>query len=720
MSRFFDSLDSASATIDPPRTRLERHLDLLADLGHDLTAAGELEDLARVVLQRLVNVTDADRGLLVLTDAAGGGARVFLGVDGLGAALLQEDLDFDRALLDEVVTSGEAHESPSAGPQGTDFTVLAVPLAGRRGCIGCLYAERSELGREVARDALAMARLVAAQAAPAFELQRQEEERRRADRVSMENAFLRRLSRRQSEQSRVVDELNQKLTRTSVFLENLLESSTEHAIVVIDSEGRVTTWNTGAERTYGWSRPEMLGQRFDALLRPEDRPQGLLSEMMLGAGGDSRRFSAEMVRVTRGEDLINVQVAMTAMRGPDGEVSGYLDVSRDVSAQHEMRRQLLMSEKMAALGTLAAGVAHEFNNLLQGITGFLGHALEREDPTQWERAMRVALDAANRASSLTGRLQSFARPEITGLGPTHLPDVVEDTLALVELSFESDGVELERSYADDLPLAMIDRSRISQVLLNLLTNARHAVVQSDYRRVGITVTEPEAGWLEVAVSDSGCGITPDLQSRIFEPFFTTKGALGGKVFDGKVHGTGLGLAISSGIVTEHSGHMTVESEEGKGTTFRVRLPQADSENGESESPSQTERDEAPLARSLKVLVVDDEELVRNWLKKTLTERGHEVATAVDGREGLRVFGEGTYDVVVADWRMPGMDGSRFFREVASRSSADRVPRRILITGRLETGEVEEDLPLGCDVALRKPCTADSVLEAVEGRVAARP
>lgn len=714
MSRFFDQLDRVEVEGPAARTRLERHLDLLADLGQELSSAGELEELARVVLHRLVKVTDADRGLLVLTDAAGAGARVFMGVDGLGATLLPEDLDFDRALLDDVIATGEARAETPGDVGDRMHTVVVVPLSGRTGCIGCLYAERSELGRQLSPETLAVARLVAAQAAPAFELQRQEEERRRADRVNMENAFLRRLSRRQTEQSRVVEELNEKLTRTSGFLENLLESSTEHAIIAIDLDGHITTWNTGAERTYGWTREEMIGHRLDQLLRPEDRRAGLLDEMTVGACGEAGRFSAEMVRTTRDDDLINVQIALTAIRGTDGEVHGFLDISRDVSSQHEMRRQLLMSEKMAALGTLAAGVAHEFNNLLQGITGFLGHALEREDPSQWERAMRVALEAANRASLLTGRLQAFARPEIAGLGPTHLPEVVDDTLALVERSFESEGVELRRESDDDLPPALVDRSRISQVLLNLLTNARHAVAQAEQRTVTVEVRRREPGWQEIVVRDTGCGIPSELQSRIFEPFFTTKGALGGKVFDGKVHGTGLGLAISNGIVTEHKGRLEVESSQDAGTTFRVLLPEAGGGARVSGTQEPPARDAAQGSeRSLRILVVDDEELVRGWLETMLGERGHEVSVAADGREGLRVFGTDRFDVVIADWRMPGMDGSRFFREVASRSSAEDLPRRILITGRLETDEGGEDLPAGLDAVLRKPCTADQILAAVE-------
>ena len=572
MRRFDEGGVAAVPTTSGDGARPDDQVARLAKLGHELLGVTELDELVSLILRCLADLTQADRALLVVADSSGKGARVLAGVDGMGVELPERSLDFDRDVLTSVLPGGVAQAVSTWSGTEDRGGIIVAPLHGRLGLAGCLYAA---FDRESPVSSLPMARLVAVQAALAMELHGRAEEHRRADRVSMENEVLRRRSREQSEQARVVEELNQRLTRTTAFLENLLESSTEHAIVAIDLQGQVTTWNTGAARTYGFPRDEILGQRLDTLLSHEDRERGLLEEMMEGACGESGRFAAETVRLKKDGALINTQVALTAIRGSGGEVTGFLDVSRDVSSQHEMRRQLLLSEKMAALGTLAAGVAHEFNNLVQGITGYLGHALEHDDKETWGKAMRVALDAGNRAALLTRRLQAFARPQVTGLVATHLPDVVEDTFALVEGSFGSEGVELTREYGDDLPPAMADRSRISQVLLNLLTNARHAVADSDRRAVSVIVSAPEPAWLEITVTDSGCGIPVEVQSRIFEPFFTTKGALGGNVFDGKVHGTGLGLAITSGIVTDHKGTMSVESRAGEGTAFRVRLPVAD-------------------------------------------------------------------------------------------------------------------------------------------------
>ncbi|MAG56737.1 MAG: hypothetical protein CMJ83_10640 [Planctomycetes bacterium] len=709
MSGFFTDLDRVVVGPDAALSGgFERHLATLADLGHDMAASSDLDEMVRVLLVRVIDLVDADRGMLLLTDGEPDTGRVFKGVDALGEPLLSEDLHYDRGIVRRLLRDhGVALEAGDDAPS----TIAAVALRGAHGPFGVLYIDRSDATRAFDADVSLLLQLVAAQAAPAFELHRHDEERRRSERVSMENEFLRRLSRRQAEQSRVVETLNEKLSETSTFLESILESSTEHALVATDVAGRITTFNTGASRIYGWTKSETEGRkRLDVLFRDSDRSTGLLDEMIQATSGPGG-FSVDTVRRTKAGAKFTAQVGFTAIRDGDGEVVGYLDVSKDVTDQQRMRRQLLLSEKMASLGTLAAGVAHEFNNQLQGITGFLSHALSSDDPATWRRAMQVGLDAANRAATLTGRLQAFARPNVTGRQPTDLGDLVEETCALVERSFATEGVTLVQHHDEDAPRACADRSRISQVLLNLLTNARHAVFETDTRRVEVRVAADGDEHVRLSVTDTGCGITEESQSRIFEPFFTTKGALGGSVYDGKVSGTGLGLAISSGIVQEHDGRIEVESRMGEGTTFHVVLPRAD-QDAPSASPApapQAVEVGAGAVGRLAVLVVDDDPVVRAFLAEVLQARGHVVTAAESGADGLRAFGEGVFDVVVADYKMPGMNGGRFFREVASRSSG--AVRRILITGCPD--EESAVARPEADDTLQKPFRDVAIIKAVE-------
>jgi len=719
MMDFFEDLDRLEGmgrTDSPLVSSAEHHLRVLADLGRDMSAALDLDDLVRIILLRLVEITGAHKGLLFLA-GEGGEHRVFKGVDRFGENLPPSELVGRRPAVAEVFGTGATVVREMSAPaDGDSVAILAVPLESGRGRFGVLDVERPLAKGAFDAEARLLAMLVATQAAQAIELFRLEEERRRSDRVRLENEFLRRLSRRQEEQARIVETLNHQLKRrslelmeTSTFLQGILDSSTEYAIIAVDPEGTITAFNSGASSIYGWSAEEVAGKASVTILfTPEDKQR--LRRMMDEAAGASGRFAAETIRVRKGGEEVPVRVAMTAIRNPRGEVQGYLDISSNVAAERELRRQLLLSEKMAALGTLSAGVAHEFNNILQGIIGFLGHALTKEDPVLWKRAMTVSLDAANRASKITSRLQAFARPNVSGLAPVSVRDLVEDTLALVERSFASDGVETRREIPEGLPCILADRSRLSQVLLNLLTNARHAVAREERRIVTISASV-EGEWILLRVADTGCGIPEEAQSRIFEPFYTTKGALGGRIYDGKVHGTGLGLAISSGIITEHGGRIEVASKPGEGTVITLRLRRA-AEDARAASESGTEGDEndgGPVRR-LSVLVADDEDFVRELLVEVLGERGHLVTHAGDGEEALERFRSGRFDVVVADYQMPGLDGVTLLERITA-ESAGTPPRRILVTGRSQ-GSCR-DLPC-LDAWLHKPFTIERIVTVVEG------
>jgi PAS domain S-box-containing protein len=696
----------------------EHHLRLLADLSREMSATLELDGMARVIITRLVELTGAGRGLLLLANAQGG-LRIFKALDACGIPLPAESSHYDRVIAERILESGEPVAIRGAP------SVVAVPLEGNRGRFGILYVDREDADPGLGADELLLARLVGAQASHALDLLRLEEERRRAQKIELENTFLRRLSRRQAEQARIVERLNQELegrtrelTQASTFLQAVLHSSTVHAIVAIDLEGRINTFNTGASLIYGWRPEEVVGRHsIKVLFREEDRNGGLLAEMAAAAESEGGGFSAETVRVGKDGVELPVQVTMTAMHDTEGQLTGYLDVSRNVSRERRLRQQVLLSEKMAALGTLAAGVAHEFNNLLQGIIGFLGHALDNGDPRLTTRAIEVSLDAAQRAAGLTGRLQSFARPNVSGLVPMATSELVEEALALVERSFASEGIEVVRSYCSEAPRALVDRSRLGQVILNLLTNARHALSPSDTRRVEVS-TGVEPGWVTIAVEDTGCGIPEDKLNRIFEPFYTTKGALGGRIYDGKVHGTGLGLAISQGIVTEHGGRIDVTSREGEGTRFVIRLRPADRGSARVLDHDEADpREEEPPARALEVLVVDDEPTIRDYLRVVLESRGHSITTAADGEEALELLGKSDFDVVVADYQMPRMDGGRLFGTLASEGWERPLPRRILITGRVEAGGGESEVPV--DAVLRKPFGTREIVEVVEVRQRSR-
>jgi two-component system cell cycle sensor histidine kinase/response regulator CckA len=728
---FFQDLDRLAP--DPPRAQggsalRERHLTLLGEFARELSGVGDVHDLGKLVLRRLLALTAADRALLFLAtgDAP---ARFVLGLDREGDFLSGDGERPEHEIVARVIETGEPALIGAAVRDGSGgeaplsrSSCICVPLDAHRGRIGAVFLECVAGGGELGDEDLLVARLVAVQASQSIELLRFEEEKRETDRALLENEHLRRLSRRTADEARVIEELNrelkgrtEKLTAATAFLSSILESSTEYAIIATDLEGNINAWNAGAVRLYGFGAAEVVGcARLHALFSDADKSAGLFREMVEAAGGPAARYEGEVRRLRKDESSVAVHAAATAIRNAEGEIIGWLDVSRDITRECEMRRQMLLAEKMAALGTLCAGVAHEFNNLLQGIVGFLEHAQQSGDDAIKDRAITVSLSGARRAADLTRQLQAVARPAVSKPAPVALSDLVAEALALVEKVFATEGVEIVAEHAFSA-MAVVDRSRMQQVLLNLVTNARHAVHGSKTKRVTVR-TSQEGAWCVLSVTDTGCGMSPEVQRRIFEPFFTTKGALGGKVYDGKVHGTGLGLAISQGIVAESGGRIELSSQVGRGTTFRVLLPKSEDAAAEAKRPVEKGPRAGRAETRLRVLVVDDEAPIRELLRSVLSMRGHEVQCVGDGEEGLQACLAGSFDVVVADYQMPRMNGAAFLAALDAKGSAKKL-RKILVTG-LPPSEFE--LPPNLDLLLEKPYGVQDIIKAVEEGAVASP
>jgi signal transduction histidine kinase len=332
-------------------------------------------------------------------------------------------------------------------------------------------------------------------------------------------------------------------------------------------------------------------------------------------------------------------------------------------------RQLLQMEKLSAMGQLLAGVAHELNNPLAVVSGqaqLLKMGCERTP--QAARADKI-VRAADRCVRIVRNFLALARewpPERAAVG---LNGIVREAVELLEYELRTDGVEVELGLDPELPMLWADPHQLHQVLVNLLTNAHHAMRQMDGPRLLrlSTGVEPETGRAVVTVADSGPGIPPAIRDRIFEPFFTTKGP---------GQGTGLGLSLSHGIIASHGGTIEVESEPGSGAAFRITLP-----CGSAPSTSSGERsDEAlPALRPLCVLVVDDESDVASVLVEMLEAEGHEVHTATNGEEALKLLEQQRFDIVLSDTKMPVLDGQGLYLE-ATRRDPDLRRRMAFITG----------------------------------------
>lgn len=339
----------------------------------------------------------------------------------------------------------------------------------------------------------------------------------------------------------------------------------------------------------------------------------------------------------------------------------------EMERREQVEAELRQSQKMEAIGQLAGGVAHDFNNLLVPIIGYATLGLLKLEPDhKLYSNLEQIKKAAERAADLTRQILAFSRKQILQTHTLNLNDVILDFQKMVERLIGED-VDLQTQLQSDLPLVRADKTQIEQILLNLAVNARDAMP-----RGGKLIVETAAVYLDeiylsqytdalepghyvmVAVSDTGLGMDAKTRERIFEPFFTTKG-IG--------VGTGLGLSTAFGIIKQHRGHVWVYSEVGRGTTFKIYLPVT----AESELAAVTTRPMASLYGKEMLLVVEDEEIVRNLVEQALVFYGYEVLTAAHPAEGLALleeYGE-QIDLVVTDVIMPGMNGREFYQRCAA-------------------------------------------------------
>lgn len=370
--------------------------------------------------------------------------------------------------------------------------------------------------------------------------------------------------------------------------------------------------------------------------------------------------------------------------------------------KEQIQKQLLHSERLAAVGKMAAGAAHEVNNPLAIISGRAQILLQNEISPASQKQLNIIVDQAARASKILNDLMRFARPTLPQKEKSRLNAVIHEVIEMFDAQFRSHGIELKTDYGADLPKVLIDCKQIQQVLVNLLINAEHAIEKTGTITVR-TYLNASGDHLLIDVTDSGCGIPSDQLAKIFEPFFTTKE-------EGK--GTGLGLSLAHGIITSHQGAISVRSTVGKGTTFVISLPIAQDLPGADEAaPAKTHAPTATAKKtSRRVLVVDDEEQVRAIICEALQGAGYRVEQAIDGADALERIQKNPPDLITLDIRMPRLDGMAVLRAVRERHPTVPV---IVITGLAMEEEVEAAEVLGITAFVRKPFEVGHLLQEIQ-------
>ena len=426
----------------------------------------------------------------------------------------------------------------------------------------------------------------------------------------------------------------------------------------------------------------------------------------------------------RDGELIDVRLSLRMVEDEDGGPTVFEGIAEDVTERRRRDERLRRSERMASLGHMLAGVAHELNNPLAAISGFSQLLLRGNWPPEDRKALETIGREARRAERVVRDLLTFARQgNVTRSELVDLHGVIRHIVDTQRYALDTRGVRVIMTLAEQPVYVQGDTARLEQVVLNLVVNARQALEAMRGERAMVEVplalrisTEIESdAFVVVKVSDNGAGISPSLLSRIWDPFFTTKE---------EGVGTGLGLSVVHSIVTEHAGVVDVHSELGRGTDFTVRLPlvgapeevDAIEVTGEVPVPVPVPAggEGTPFGRALDILVVDDEAAIISFLTRFLTSRGHAVVGASDGMHALRIAEQFTFDVVVCDLHMPEMDGVELIRRMRTLPSCART-RYVLSSGDGQGSPMMARADaLGVDGLLAKPYTIDRLVTVVEG------
>jgi len=487
---------------------------------------------------------------------------------------------------------------------------------------------------------------------------------------------------------------------------SLVENSPDGIFMAEIPSTRVTFVNRSICEIMGYSPQEALRLQIWDVLPQEEIPRlrSLLGEVLDGKPLPQGPISVKALRKNGSEISLEVRVAFVYYQGRQVLQA----VVRDVTEQELLQKQLQHSQRMQALGTLAGGVAHEFNNLLASIQGFA--ELLRftvQEGQEGSEYISEIISSCERAGNLTARMLSLARVEAGERYPVKVNQIIDSTQRLLSQTLPP-SINVEVNLKGGLPFVMADPTQLEQVLLNLALNARDAMPQGGTIRFksGLNVSDaelrsrypyiPSGSFVEISVEDQGVGIPKEHLERVFEPFFTTKEA-------GK--GTGLGLSVSYSIIKAHNGFILAQSPppgKEKGSLFRVLLPPAEITQ---EPPSRRHQEvPAPLGSGERVLVADDEIRIREILKKALETHGYRVETVPDGEKAVSAYlqamnsGE-PFQAVILDLAMPVRDGKWAMARILESNPQANV---IVATGYTEEQFLGQEADLKAMAVLRKP------------------
>ncbi|HYA90375.1 MAG TPA: PAS domain S-box protein, partial [Thermodesulfobacteriota bacterium] len=473
--------------------------------------------------------------------------------------------------------------------------------------------------------------------------------------------------------------------------------SIEDGYYEVDLAGNFTFFNDSMCQIFGYPREELVGMN-ERQYTDQDTMRKLFQTFneVYRTGKPGKVFDYEIIR--KDGTKRHVETSTSLRKDASGKPIGFRGIVRDITDRKRIEEQLFQAEKLRAVGEMASGVAHDFNNALAAILGNTQILLYTAQDEELKETLKIIEKVAKDSSQTVRRLHEFTRRGIPQeLSKVDINAIIKDAIEITKPKWkdeaQSRGIHIEMvSNLEDMPLASGNASELREVITNMIFNAIEAMHNGG--KIEIRTFRKKKD-VFIQISDTGIGITEETKKRIFEPFFTTK----------PFTNTGLGLSMSYGIVKRFGGEIEVQSKVGQGTTFTITLPIAE------EDEKQEAVDSQPIkkGRRARILVIDDDEFVRSVLSRTLTQADHQLTLAENGAKGVQLFKQGEFDVVFTDLGMPGMSGWEVCRMIKEISPHTPVG---MITGwgdERNRGKMEE---YGLDFFISKPFDLAQILNVV--------
>lgn len=514
--------------------------------------------------------------------------------------------------------------------------------------------------------------------------------------------------------SKLLQEIDQRKQAESALRESqerfrALTETTSEWIWEMDTNGIITYASPRVERLLGYKPGKVVGMKRSAFM-PTDEAGRWLSHYELIVSSEKPFRELKSLNIHNDGRMVNLEASGTPFFDENGQLQGYRGIDLDITERRKAEELLIKSERIKAVADLAAGVAHNFNNLLQIVMSGIELAITHVESGSGAKAMATleqVLESASFGAETAKWLQDFAQ---TGVQASVKDGKVFSLTRTVEQAVEMSrpwwksgperegiNVEVEMDFQVNCLIAGRE-SEIFEVLVNLIKNASEALPQGGKIRI---FTNVEGGWASLTIKDDGVGIPEELLGKVFEPFYTTKG----------FKGTGMGLASALGLVKGHGGDIAVSSKLGEGAQFKVLLPLADTEMEDG-----VQQNETVFPWKLKVLIIDDQEQLVEMLQQGFTFLGQTVFAATSGREGIEIFDREEIDLIISDLGMPDINGwkvGRHVKEICESENRDR-PLFILLTGWGDSVVNQERIiESGVDEVIKKPINVQQLLYVIK-------